>query len=105
LSPIPTGNRRTTGQPAKSRGCETRVCLSAKARLALAPMVSAKQLTQWPRGSDYKIAWPRDVAVDRAIVDVDLVVVGDIHQGVAAFHHAGTGGDRLQLHIGRSCAS
>jgi hypothetical protein len=36
------------------------------------------------------------VAVDRAVVDVDLVVIGDIHQGVAAFHHAGTGGDRLQ---------
>src|ERR1700753_2345688 len=33
-------------------------------------------------------AQPLDVAVDRAVVDVDLIVVGGIHQGIAAFHIA-----------------
>src|SRR5258707_200997 len=34
------------------------------------------------------LAQALDVAVDRAVVDIDLVVVGGIHQGVATFHHA-----------------
>ena len=42
------------------------------------------------------LAQPLDVAVDGAVVDIDLVVVGGIHQRVAAFHHAGAGGQRLQ---------
>ena len=37
------------------------------------------------------LAQPLDVAVDGAVVDIDLVVVGRIHQGVAAFHHARAG--------------
>src|SRR5580704_682053 len=37
-----------------------------------------------------------DVAVDRAVVDIDLIVIGGIHQRIAALDHAGTGGDRLQ---------
>src|SRR5665213_3032333 len=36
-----------------------------------------------------------DVAVDGAVVDINLVVIGRIHQGVAAFHDAGAGGERL----------
>src|ERR1700735_4301576 len=35
------------------------------------------------------LAQPFDVAVDSAIVDIDLIVIGGIHQGVAAFHYAG----------------
>src|SRR6476659_4145445 len=35
------------------------------------------------------LAQPLDVAVDGAIVDVDLIVIGCVHQGVAALHHAG----------------
>src|SRR6185437_7757833 len=42
------------------------------------------------------LAQPLDVAVDGAVVDIDLVVVGGVHQGVAALHHAGAGGERLQ---------
>src|SRR5216684_7398458 len=42
------------------------------------------------------LAQPLDVAVDGAIVDIDLVVIGRVHQGVAAFHDAGAGGQRLQ---------
>ena len=34
-------------------------------------------------------AQPLDVAVDGAIIHIDLIVIGRIHQGVAAFHHAG----------------
>src|SRR5712671_7829900 len=34
------------------------------------------------------LANPLDVAVDGAIVDVDLVVVGGIHQRIARLHHA-----------------
>src|SRR6187401_1979697 len=37
------------------------------------------------------LAQPLDVAVDGAIVDIDLVVIGCVHQRVAAFHHAGPG--------------
>jgi len=36
------------------------------------------------------------VAVDGAVIDVDLVVVGRIHQGIAAFYHTGPLGQRLQ---------
>src|SRR6516225_156969 len=42
------------------------------------------------------LAQPLDVAVDGAIVHVDLVVVGGIHQRVAALDHAGPAGERLQ---------
>src|SRR6185312_9581901 len=36
------------------------------------------------------LAQPLDVAVDGAVVDIDLVVIGGIHQRIAALHHAGT---------------
>src|ERR1700692_1848835 len=42
------------------------------------------------------LAQPLDVAVDGAVVDIDLIVVGRVHQRIAAFHHAGTAGQRLQ---------
>src|SRR6185437_15606307 len=42
------------------------------------------------------LAHPFDVAVDRAVVDVDLIVVGRVHQVVAAFDEAGALGQRLQ---------
>src|SRR5271163_4881169 len=42
------------------------------------------------------LAQPLDVAVDRAIVDIDLVVVGRVHQGVAALDDAGPRRERLQ---------
>src|SRR5687768_14006840 len=35
-------------------------------------------------------AEPLDVAVDGPIVDIDIVLIGDVHQLVARFHHAGT---------------
>ena len=35
------------------------------------------------------LAQPLDVAVDGAVVDIDLVVIGGVHQRVAALHHAG----------------
>src|SRR5580658_3055093 len=37
-----------------------------------------------------------DVAVDRAVIDIDLIVIGGVHQRVAAFHHAGPRGERLE---------
>ena len=42
------------------------------------------------------LAHPLDVAVDGAVVDIDLIVVGRIHQVVAALHEAGPLGQRLQ---------
>src|SRR3546814_19791927 len=39
---------------------------------------------------------PLDVAVDRAVVDIDVVVIGRIHQLVARFHDAGPLRQRLQ---------
>src|SRR5712691_4064463 len=42
------------------------------------------------------LAQPLDVAVDGAVVDIDLVVVGGVHQGVAALDHAGAARERLQ---------
>src|SRR3954452_24097698 len=40
------------------------------------------------------LAQPLDVAVDGAVVDIDLVVIGGVHQRVAALHHAGPGRER-----------
>src|SRR5579862_2044962 len=37
-----------------------------------------------------------DVAVDRPVVDINLIVVGRVHQVVAALHEAGALGQRLQ---------
>src|ERR1700750_1911145 len=34
------------------------------------------------------LAQALDVAVDGAIVDIDLIVIGRVHQGIAALHHA-----------------
>src|SRR5476649_2687345 len=42
------------------------------------------------------LAQPLDVAVDGAVVDIDLVVIGRVHQTVAAFDKAGTLRQRLQ---------
>src|SRR4028118_1281105 len=39
---------------------------------------------------------PLDVAVDRAIVHVDVVLIGDIHQLVAVLDHARPGRERFQ---------
>src|SRR6185437_16737001 len=39
------------------------------------------------------LAQTLDVAVDGAIVDIDLIVIGRIHQRVAAFDDAGAGGE------------
>ena len=42
------------------------------------------------------LAQPLDVAVDGAVVHIDLVVIGGVHQGVAALDHAGPGRQRLK---------
>src|SRR5262245_43331011 len=42
------------------------------------------------------LAQTLDVAVDGAIIDIDLIVVGGVHQRVAALDHAGTSCERLQ---------
>jgi hypothetical protein len=47
-------------------------------------------------GGHELLAQPFDVAVDGPIIDIDLVIVGRIHQGIAAFDDARTAGERLQ---------
>src|ERR1700761_7777427 len=42
------------------------------------------------------LAQALDVAVDRAIVDIDLIVIGCVHQTVAALHKARPLRERLQ---------
>src|SRR5258708_26784935 len=42
------------------------------------------------------LAHALDVAVDGAVVDINLIVVGRVHQVVAALHEAGALGQRLQ---------
>src|SRR4051794_25715388 len=41
---------------------------------------------------------PFDVAVDGTIVDIDVVLIGDVHQLVPRFHHAGPLRQRLEDH-------
>ena len=41
---------------------------------------------------------PLDVAVDGAVVDIDVVLIGDVHQLVARFDHAGPLRQRLEDH-------
>jgi hypothetical protein len=35
------------------------------------------------------------VAVDGAVININLIIVSGIHQGVAAFDHTGTQSERL----------
>src|SRR5262249_20662395 len=42
------------------------------------------------------LAQPLDVAVDRAVVDINLVIICGVHQRVAALDHARTSRERLQ---------
>src|ERR1700761_3902244 len=42
------------------------------------------------------LAKPLDVAVDGAVIDIDLIIIGSIHQRVAAFHDARALGERLK---------
>ena len=44
------------------------------------------------------LAQALDVAVDGAVIDIDLLVIGHIHQLIAAFHEHGTLGKGLQQH-------
>src|SRR5258708_13871299 len=39
-----------------------------------------------------------DVTVDCTIIYINLIIVGAIHQGVAAFDHAGTRAERVRGH-------
>jgi hypothetical protein len=41
-------------------------------------------------------AQPFDVSVDRAIIDIDVLIVGGIHQRIAALDHARAARQRLQ---------
>src|SRR4051812_23923915 len=42
------------------------------------------------------LAQALDVAVDRPVVHIDLVVIGRVHKGIAALHHAGARRQRLE---------
>ena len=41
------------------------------------------------------LAHALDVTVDCTIIDINLIIVSGIHQGVAAFDHSGAHGERL----------
>jgi hypothetical protein len=43
------------------------------------------------------LAQTLDVAVDCAVIELNLIIVSGIHQSVATFDHAGTCGERLQV--------
>ncbi len=42
------------------------------------------------------LAQALDVAVDRAVVNINLIIIGRVHQGIAALDDAGTLGEGLQ---------
>src|SRR5690606_13096326 len=42
------------------------------------------------------LAKPLDVAVDCSVVDIDLIVIGRVHELIAALHVAGALGQRLK---------
>src|SRR5271165_4167469 len=42
------------------------------------------------------LAQPLDVAVDRAVIDIDLIVIGRVHQSIAALDDAGSRRERLE---------
>src|SRR6478609_6648261 len=51
----------------------------------------------WVRGAELA-ADPLDVAVDSAVIDIDVVVIGDIEQLIAGLDDSRTLGERLQDH-------
>src|SRR6185369_619693 len=49
----------------------------------------------WVGAAEFS-ADPLDMAVDRAVIDIHIVLIGDVEQLVARLHHSGPLGERLQ---------
>src|SRR5258708_2460459 len=43
-----------------------------------------------------------DMTVDRAVIDIDLIVVGGVHEGIAALDHPGPGRSRRWYRVSRA---
>src|SRR5579885_1922703 len=78
-----------------SRSRRSRVCGSSVA-VAIAHPVERLYLRELVVGGLEFLPQALDVAVDRAVVDVDVLAVGAVHQLVAALHVAGPESQRLQ---------
>src|ERR1700730_12891016 len=63
---------------------------------AIADPVQGLNHIEFAVGRLEPLAQTFDVAVDGAVVDIDLIVVGHVHQGVPAPDHAWTADQRLQ---------
>src|SRR5688572_5663378 len=76
--------KRPTLRPSRSRPSRSRRSLFGK---AIADAVERlDRIEAVVRGAELA-AHTFDVAVDRPVVDIDVVLVGDVHQLVARFHH------------------
>src|SRR5690606_220116 len=71
---------------------------SSVSALAVAVTDAIQGLDRVELGIDYPelLSHPFDVAVDGAVIDIDLIVVGGVHQAVAALHETGALGQGLK---------
>ncbi len=96
-APGPTefGPRRPgPGHPPFRLGCGLRSTADQDLAVAVADAIQGLDGVELGIDLAELLAHPLDVAVDGAVVDIDLIVVGGVHQVVAALHEAGALGQR-----------
>src|SRR5215469_5219159 len=93
-----TGSCRKTGIHFSGHApINTRASRSVRQSVSEAVADAVERLDHVERGVDAAelLADALDVAVDGAVIDANLVVVGDVHQRVAALDHPRTADQRL----------
>jgi len=95
--------RRPYFQPPMQKACPR--CVMAQSRVLFQKSLFLKPVPHPIKRIDHVegvvglldfLAQALDVTVNCAIIDINLIIISDIHQGIAALDYAGTGGECLQ---------
>src|SRR5215467_6703333 len=93
------GRRRRRRSPGKARGVGGAPGSSGRASaipVAVSDTIECLDLDELRIDDLELLAQPLDVAVDGAVVDIDVLAIGGVHQLVAALDVPGAGGERFQ---------
>src|SRR5271156_3730044 len=86
--------RRTLTGAAGAAGAALRSALAVA--VAISDAIEGFDLREFLIDRLELLAQPLDVAVDSAVVDIDVLAIGAVHELIAALHVAGAKGERLQ---------